>query len=135
MQDIGGCRAILPDIAACYKVQARLRKRNGFDREVDYIDKPKSSGYRGIHVIVKYDERRIEVQLRTRAMHEWAIAVERLGFRMGDELKSGGGPAEVTLWLLFVSQAMAIEEVGDAVPDGMLEQLNTARQDALPFLS
>lgn len=134
MQDIGGCRAILPDIDACYRVHKRLLKRVGFDRYVDYIQNPRDSGYRGIHVILKYDERRIEVQLRTRTMHDWAIAVERLGFRMGDDLKSGAGSAEVKVWLALISEAMAIEEVGDAVSKDMLERIHAARQDALPFL-
>ena len=49
MQDIGGCRAILPDIAACYEVRRRLLNRKGYDRDVDYIASPKPSGYRGIH--------------------------------------------------------------------------------------
>jgi len=44
----------------------------------DYISDPRRSGYRGVHVIVGYDGRQIEVQLRTRVMHDWAIAVERL---------------------------------------------------------
>lgn len=134
MQDIGGCRAILPDISACYEVRKRLLKRQGYDRDVDYIASPKPSGYRGIQFIVKYDGRRIEIQLRTPAMSDWAIAVERLGFRMGDDLKSGVGSADVQAWLELVSQAMAIEEVGETVPDYMLQRLSTARQTALPFL-
>ena len=77
MQDIGGCRAVLDGIGQVPRVQDRLCNNRPPWRLADYIDKPRSSGYRGVHVIVGYSagsseqdvERPIEVQLRTRVMH------------------------------------------------------------------
>lgn len=54
--------------------------------------------------------RAIEVQLRT--MHEWAIAAERWGGRLHQDLKSGEGPPQVLELFSAISEAMAIEEEG-----------------------
>jgi len=134
MQDIGGCRAILPSISTIRAVDTRLQKRKGFRRRVDYIESPRSSGYRGIHVILRYDQRDIEVQLRTMVMHEWAIAVERLSGRLSHDLKSGTGPPEVIRLLSVVSEAMAIEEDDADVPQVMIDEIADARKNALPFM-
>ncbi|MHB1252398.1 MAG: RelA/SpoT domain-containing protein, partial [Acidimicrobiales bacterium] len=88
MQDFGGCRAVLENIDEVLRVQSRVsqahKRRNGNDPHTkDYIANPRESGYRGIHVIVVYDGKLVEVQLRTKVMHEWAIAVERFSGRTG----------------------------------------------------
>jgi len=85
-------------------------------------------------VIVKYDGRKIEVQLRTRVMHEWAVTVERLSGRLQSDLKSGDGPEPVLAWLLAISQAMALEEAGETVDTELVMQIAALRQGALPFL-
>ncbi len=81
MQDIGGCRVVLPTRDAVYRLRDRLVGRRPPLRESDYIAEPRMSGYRGVHVVVEYGTtcpRPIEVQLRTRAMHQWATAVEEI---------------------------------------------------------
>ena len=70
MQDIGGCRAVLASIDEVRRVEARLRKSRPPVGYSDYVTTPRSSGYRGVHLVVVYDGRRIEVQLRTLVMHE-----------------------------------------------------------------
>lgn len=139
MQDIGGCRAVLRDIAEVRRVERRVHRNNlnrtgKSPRVSDYISSPRSSGYRGIHVIVEYDGRAIEVQLRTQVMHEWAIAVEQLSGRVGADLKSSVGPREVLDWLEAVSEAMAIEEGGGVVPEDQLARLNGLRTKAVRYL-
>jgi putative GTP pyrophosphokinase len=136
MQDIGGCRAVLNGIEEVRRVQRRLsrRRRRLPVRVYDYIDEPKESGYRGIHLIVQYDTRKIEIQLRTRVMHEWAIYVERLSGRLQTDLKSNRGPAELLEWLEAVSEAMAIEEVGETVEAPLLERIAKLREGALGYL-
>lgn len=100
MQDIGGCRAIVDTIPSIRRIQRRI-ERNHLKRTAtrarvsDYIEQPRDTGYRGVHVIVVYRGRRLEVQLRTRVMHEWAIAVERLGGNIDEDLKGGKGPPEL----------------------------------------
>lgn len=134
MQDIAGCRAVVDSIAEVRRIRARLQHRRPVYATYDYITSPRPSGYRGVHVVVDYHGRRIEVQLRTIMMHEWAIAVERLGGRIAEDLKSGEGPAEVLAWLRAVSRAMAMEEEGEAVPADLAGEIDTLRAKAVPFL-
>jgi ppGpp synthetase/RelA/SpoT-type nucleotidyltranferase len=139
MQDIGGCRAVLKSIDEIRRVELRLRRNRPVLSYDDYITTPRASGYRSIHVIVGYDdehgeERAIEVQLRTTQMHQWAIVVERLSGRLQVDLKSGFGPPPVLAWLAKVSDAMALDELGQTVPEPLLDQLETLRQAALPLL-
>ncbi|HYM96703.1 MAG TPA: RelA/SpoT domain-containing protein [Candidatus Sulfotelmatobacter sp.] len=139
MQDIGGCRAVIPSIGQLRRVEHRLKKNRppvGYD---DYIDKPRASGYRGVHIVVDYadkfgERRAIEVQLRTPLMHQWAITVERLSGRLQTDLKSGVGPAQVIEWLGAISEAMAMDERGQTVPDALMERVGNLRMAALPYL-
>lgn len=138
MQDIGGCRAVLTTVDEVRRVEHRLKKNRPPLRYSDYIATPRSSGYRAVHVIVGYldsggDERAIEVQLRTSVMHEWAWTVERLGGRLGEDLKSGRGPGEVLSLLRAISEAMAIEEAGGTVPKEHLDTIAQLREVAVPY--
>jgi ppGpp synthetase/RelA/SpoT-type nucleotidyltranferase len=140
MQDIGGCRAILENVPDLRRVERRLRKNRPPLRVFDYIDAPKASGYRGVHVVVSYPDveganRAIEVQLRTRVMHEWAFTVERLGGRLRLDLKSNIGPKPVLDFLRAASEAMAIEEKGGVVPPEIVARVSTLRRAAMPYLS
>ncbi len=73
--DLRALRVIVADSAACYGALARVhdhyRPVSGeFD---DYIAKPKANGYQSLHtVVLGSDVRPLEVQIRTRAMHEHA---------------------------------------------------------------
>lgn len=138
MQDIGGCRAVLGSLDELRRVESRLKKNRPPVGYADYIDTPRSSGYRGVHLIVRYEgqdnsHRSIEVQLRTMVMHEWAITVERLSGRIGQNLK-GDGQHAVQRLLAVISQAMALEEEGLAVDASLLTEMDVLRQEAAPFL-
>lgn len=91
MQDLGGCRAILPDIQAVREVYAKLLdiapiSFTGPAKGLkDYITTPKAVGYRSMHMVVIAEHieddgakvtRPVEIQCRTRLMHLWATAVE-----------------------------------------------------------
>jgi putative GTP pyrophosphokinase len=137
MQDIGGCRAVLPLIADVRRVEQRLKKRPTL-RIRDYASKPRESGYRAVHVVRVYKDklgvdRAIEIQLRTVVMHEWAIFVERLSGRIGDDLKSRGA-LEVRALLAAISEAMATEEAGKEVPSALVLRMEELRRAALPYL-
>jgi ppGpp synthetase/RelA/SpoT-type nucleotidyltranferase len=139
MQDIGGCRSVLASIAEVRAVEQRLRRNREPRKVYDYIAAPRPSGYRAVHVVVTYEDgnhvsRPIEVQLRTKTMHEWAIAVERLSGRLGQEFKSDRGPREVLDLLAAISKAMAIEERGALVPADLVEERTKLRAEALPFM-
>jgi putative GTP pyrophosphokinase len=135
MQDIGGCRAVLVNLDEVWRLKRRIEKgtpRPG--RVYDYIKQPRESGYRGIHLIVPYRGRNIEIQLRTGVMHEWAIFVERLSGRLGEDLKSSAGPQPVLDWLEAVSEAMALEESGEDVDTDRVERIRRLREGALPYM-
>jgi ppGpp synthetase/RelA/SpoT-type nucleotidyltranferase len=134
MQDIGGCRAIVENIGELRRVERRVVLRRPSLRVDDYVNSPRSSGYRAVHLIVQYDDRSIEIQLRTRLMHDWAVAVERLGGRMNEDLKSSRGPREVLDWLEVVSAAMAVEERGEIVDTRLMDRIRALRQAALPYI-
>jgi len=135
MQDVGGCRVVCADLDEVRRLAKRLRKNRPPKQESDYIAHPKESGYRGLHIVVQYDNRMIEVQLRTPPMHEWAVTQERIGARLGVDLKSGVGPEPILEYMRLASKAIALEEIGDQVDTELRSQLAESRQSAGPFLS
>jgi len=77
LSDIYGFRIIVEDEAACYAALGAIHQRWRAvpGRFKDYISQPKSNGYRSIHTTVSgRDGKRVEVQIRTREMHEVAEA-------------------------------------------------------------
>jgi ppGpp synthetase/RelA/SpoT-type nucleotidyltranferase len=93
MQDIAGCRVVVPDIPAQDRVIARLDQM--FDATViDRRVKP-SNGYRAVHVVVHEVGLPVEVQVRTDLQHVWAESSEKLADAFGSQLKYGGGPKEI----------------------------------------
>jgi len=135
MQDLGGCRAVLDSIDEVRRVQSRLEHAGRVERISDYITAPRDSGYRGVHVIVRYHERRIEVQLRTKVMHSWAVTVEALGGIINEDVKSGRGPAPVQNLMSAISRAMALEEQGQRVDDQLEREIHQLRTSAAPYLT
>ncbi len=89
MNDIGGCRAIFPNMESLELVRKRLTKTPKGKTCVrikdidDYIRQPKynNCGYRSLHIIYQYEHSvgkkfKIEAQLRTELQHLWATTVE-----------------------------------------------------------
>ncbi len=77
LSDIYGFRVITASEADCYRVLGVIHQRWRAvpGRFKDYISQPKSNGYRSIHTTVSgRDGKRVEVQIRTRQMHEVAEA-------------------------------------------------------------
>ena len=130
MQDIGGCRAVVGSADAAYEVASDLassRIRHELVRSKDYVISPRSTGYRGIHLVYSYRTDRasrkpweglnVELQIRSERQHQWATAVETVGAFIGDDLKSGFGDQ---LWLRFfalMSTVIANQEDKPIVPD------------------
>lgn len=85
----------------------------------DYVNAPRSSGYRGFHFVLdfqgdytetKFHGLPIEIQLRTAVQHSWATAVESVGIMRGEELKSGQGDHQwLRLFSLMGSEYAEIE--------------------------
>ena len=66
----------------------QLKNLPGYElvKEKNYINKPKASGYRSIHLILRpantaYDINYIEIQVRSAAMNYWAILEYQLCYK------------------------------------------------------
>ena len=125
MQDLGGCRVILPKITDVYEIRDKILKsriRHKLHNEKDYIQTPNpDTGYRGIHLIYKYKSDRntrynglfIELQLRTSLQHLWATAVETVGMFTQSGLKFNQGEKEWLRFFQLVSCVFSVEEEKD----------------------
>ncbi|MBR0242638.1 RelA/SpoT domain-containing protein [Candidatus Saccharibacteria bacterium] len=110
MQDIAGVRMIVRDMDQLAEVEKIIRKWKNFERVRDYINDPKSDGYRCKHFIFKKDGMYVEIQLRTQMQHIWATSVETVDIFRSSSMKFGGGE---TYWRDFfrqTSSAFAIAE-------------------------
>ncbi len=77
LSDIYGFRVICESVADCYRILGVIHQRWRAvpGRFKDYLSQPKNNGYRSIHTTVSgRDGKRVEVQIRTREMHEVAEA-------------------------------------------------------------
>ena len=75
LSDIYGFRIIVPAEEDCYAALGVVHRRWSAvpGRFKDYISQPKSNGYRSLHTTVSgRDGKRVEIQIRTREMHEVA---------------------------------------------------------------
>ena len=73
--DARALRVVVPDVPACYATLARVHEAwQPVDGEFDdYIARPKPNGYQSLHTVVRgTDGWPLEVQIRTRVMHEHA---------------------------------------------------------------
>jgi ppGpp synthetase/RelA/SpoT-type nucleotidyltranferase len=132
MQDIGGCRAVMPSQRDVEKLAHEYIQRSRASRFIhdlkwqkNYIEDPKADGYRSYHLIYAYkgenkysvyDNLRIEIQIRSRLQHAWATAVEAVGIFTRQALKSNQGNKD---WLRFFSlmgSMIAIKEKTAPVP-------------------
>ena len=126
IQDLGGCRAILPSMKdaniflECYQDKAKHSLHNA----KDYISEPKVGGYRSFHLNYRYrgegeaevyNGRRIELQIRTRLQHSWATAVEAVGVFRQEDLKAGqGDPRWLRLFDLMSAELARAENCPEA---------------------
>jgi hypothetical protein len=137
MQDIGGCRAIVKDMAALAKLKSAYIE-DGFRIRNDYIDSPKEDGYRGVHIIGRYETdseshrawngRSIEIQLRTKRQHAFATAVEVVGAMTSQPLKFGGGDPKWRRFFTLAGAAIAFTEGTSPVPSAPADETELASE-------
>lgn len=131
MQDIAGIRAVLNNLLDVKSLTRELKSSKAKHRlinESDYINNPKKSGYRSIHLIFEYvnvktpesNGLKIEVQIRTKLQHIWATAVETMGTFLNTALKSSEGPGNILDFFALVSSAFSILEKTPLVPEHSL---------------
>ncbi len=134
MQDVGGCRVVLTSLADLWRLRDRILKVHPEAVESDYVNSPRRSGYRAVHLIVEYgpgDPKPIEIQLRTLPMHSWAMMVETYSGATGTNYKRDGGTDFQTMATLL-SQILALDETGHIVPRDLLDQYNGLRMQIFP---
>ena len=115
MQDIAGCRVVVPDRAAQRSLVERLAQRYPQHKLIDRVTNP-SHGYRAMHLVVSEDAHWVEVQVRTELEHLWAQLCELVSDRVGLEFKYGVGRADLREWINGLSAAVDGIERGVVVP-------------------
>ena len=93
-EDIAGCRVVLPTMIEQHEVLRHIRERWEVTRERDYQASP-HDGYRAWHIVVRAQDRPVEVQVRTELEDQWANASEALAGLLDPAIKWGQGPPEV----------------------------------------
>lgn len=134
MQDISGCRAIVSNVRDAERLSGSIRKsrtRHQLHKVDNYIDRPKETGYRGIHLVYKYNGDKndyqdyfVEIQIRSKIQHAWATAVEIVDAFTKQALKSSKGEKDWLDFFTCVGNEFALLEkrpIGENV-----EGLNTA---------
>ena len=138
MQDLGGCRMIVPTVDEVYKFGHEFqtsRIRHELKKVDDYIKSPKKSGYRSLHLIYQFKSDTpgkeiynqypmlIELQFRTHLQHIWATAVETMGLFTNQALKSGQGDESIKRFFVVVSSLFALKENCPVAPGTVADEV------------
>jgi ppGpp synthetase/RelA/SpoT-type nucleotidyltranferase len=125
MQDIAGCRVIMPDVKLTRMmseefISRKKRHKRIKSREMNYINNPKLDGYRCIHLIYEYitensgkemyNGKMVEIQIRSQLQHSWATAVETVDLFENQKMKFGEGLPKWKRFFALMSSAFAIME-------------------------
>ncbi len=117
LSDIYGFRVITTSEPDCYRVLGAIHRRwrSVPGRFKDYISQPKSNGYRSIHTTVSgRDGKRVEVQIRTRQMHEVAEAGVAAHWSYRDGVRAENPFAvDPAKWLAALNESFANAEDHD----------------------
>lgn len=135
MQDIGGCRMVVESIDHVRLVEQAVMAAWGedVDHVKDYITTPRSSGYRGVHVVVIESGLQIEIQLRTESMHVWAQLVEAFSGLEDHNFKQDGDHI-VQEFLRQRSAVDALLETGQNPTDEQFDKLSTLGKEVTKYL-
>lgn len=115
LDDIAGVRVVCPYISDIYNVREMLLKQPDIKliQEKDYIENPKESGYRSLHIVVAIPvylsktahNVHVEIQLRTIAMDFWASLEHELRYK-----NSAKVPDSVRRELFRVAETIAMTD-------------------------
>lgn len=131
MQDIGGCRAVLPSrldgspeasgVAALRRIAHEIQDAWPLAGDPDdYVARPRATGYRALHLVVREGGVPVEVQLRTFRQDQWAELVETTSRETGIRLAEGEGAADLLQLFCVVSEIYAMNDAGRPAPQPLL---------------
>lgn len=106
IEDIAGCRVVLPTMRHQHELLDRIRRELDVVRERDYQANPRG-GYRALHAVVRAGGPLVEVQLRTDLEDQWANTVEKLAGKLDPEIKYDDGPPGLHRRLEIISKIIS----------------------------
>jgi len=118
LSDIMAFRIVVADVPACYNAVGVVHSRWPMvpGRFKDYVSTPKRNGYRSIHTtVIGPEQQRIEIQIRTREMHE----IAELGVAAHWRYKRPGDPADGAQYRWIRELLEILEHASD--PEEFLE--------------
>jgi len=124
IQDIAGCRLIVPNIANQESVVQSLKS---LFEDVTIVDRRKqpSHGYRAVHVIVNCRGKMIEIQVRTALQHLWAELSEKLSDVVNPAIKYGAGDKTIRAILVDTSTFVVVIESVETKVVNLAAQLSS----------
>lgn len=132
IEDIGGCRIVMPNVGLARTLTEQYISKNKRhkrikSREKNYINRPKPDGYRSIHLVYAYysrnkvgavfNDKLIEIQIRSQLQHIWATALETNDLFNHQRIKFGQGDPKWKYFFKLVSSAFALMEQCPIVDD------------------
>ena len=131
LEDIAGCRVVVPTMREQRELLAGIRRDLDVVRERDYQAEPRG-GYRALHAVVRAHGQMVEVQLRTELAEQWANTAERLAGRFDPEIKYGGGPPGIRDILNALARIFG---ESDAIRYRYIDEFEVIRNDSLLWQS
>ena len=129
LEDIGGCRAVLPDGDALDRVKAHVERtwETIIVARRRVVQEPTAMGYRACHLTVLKFDRRIELQLRTQGQQEWADSIEATDSFHNLTLKDGVSPDSLRDYYCGASDMIYSQEYGRPLDPQSRERFEVAR--------
>ena len=128
VHDVRAVRIVVDDLASCYASLGIIHSTwshvpSEFD---DYIAVPKENGYQSIHTAITFDDgRSLEVQIRTREMHENAElgVCAHWAYKEGTDEPDASGYAEKMGWLRQVIDWHETLDGIESLPDLLAQRV------------
>ena len=128
VHDVRAVRIVVDDLASCYASLGIIHSTwshvpSEFD---DYIAVPKENGYQSIHTAITFDDgRSLEVQIRTREMHENAElgVCAHWAYKEGTDESDASGYAEKMGWLRQVIDWHETLDGIESLPDLLAQRV------------
>ncbi len=127
--DVRAVRILVTDIRACYEVLGFLHEHYESMRSEfsDYIAMPKPNGYRSIHTVIRGPEEKwIEVQIRTFAMHEESEMGVAAHWRYKEGVRHDAGYEARIFWLRSLLDWQ--DQLGEKLEDDSSEKPKSSEE-------